>query len=89
MGKSTISMAIFNCYVSSPEGKGPKGVTLAEKSAKRTPPKSFGKGFLDLLGPSVGKMLHRVRNIKKPQTQTSCSEECLALHSNVTTEHHW
>ena len=45
------------------KGQGPKGVTLAEKSAKRTPPKSCGKGFLDLLGPCVGNMLHRVRNI--------------------------
>jgi len=44
------------------KGQGPKGVTLAEKSTKRTPPKSCGKGFLDLLGPCVGNMLHRVRN---------------------------
>ena len=29
MGKSTISMAIFNCYVSSPEGKAAKAAKAA------------------------------------------------------------
>ena len=28
MGKSTISMAIFNCYVSSPEGKSVAGLFI-------------------------------------------------------------
>ena len=29
MGKSTISMAIFNCYVSSPEGSGMKVMVIS------------------------------------------------------------
>ena len=68
MGKSTISMAIFNCYVSSPEG------TWKNKKSSKPPTRYLS--FLDI---KKGKLTAVFQETPKKSAKSCVSKSCVRL----------